>query len=316
MAAVSIGLLVAIVALAAELRREGGRIGACVRGATALSRAAVVVRSELYSDIDQFLGKSPRPYEREFLKALESAYAAARISASKCRAPLSSGAAARAREVYLAAEQERNFAAEPRGNWMSFMSEVTRGRTQFEQAKSRFELEKPFIVWGDDPQTLESAVVRFFLPVAEAKARDAKLRNKEAARAGAEADRVRAGREAALTTGAQTLATRGARLERITVAMAVNADDSPRSPATTFDPYDTVYVAMWTASAPVGTEVMARWFGPDGQQVTEDRIITDRPGDGYTSFYAANSNGWVPGTYRVEVLLNGASVGSVTFSIR
>lgn len=107
----------------------------------------------------------------------------------------------------------------------------------------------------------------------------------------------------------------GARIERITVAKAVNADDSPGEVATTFAKSDTVYVSMWTAGAPVGTEITARWFGPDGQQVTEDKIVTDRPGDGYTSFHAANVNGWASGTYRVDILVNGASAGSTTFTI-
>lgn len=107
----------------------------------------------------------------------------------------------------------------------------------------------------------------------------------------------------------------GARVERITVAKAVNADDSPGETATAFAKGDTVYVSMWTASAPVGTEITARWFGPDGQQITEDKIVTDRPGDGYTSFHAANVNGWTPGSYRVEILLNGAPAGSTTFTV-
>lgn len=107
----------------------------------------------------------------------------------------------------------------------------------------------------------------------------------------------------------------GARIERITVAKAVNADHSPGEAATAFGTKDTVYVSMWTASAPVGTEVTARWFGPDGQQITEDKIVTDRPGDGYTSFHAANVNGWAPGTYRVEILVNGAPAGSTNFTV-
>jgi hypothetical protein len=72
---------------------------------------------------------------------------------------------------------------------------------------------------------------------------------------------------------------------------------------------------MWTAATPVGTEITARWLGPDGQQITEDKIVTDRAGDGYTSFHAANTNGWTPGTYRVEILLNGAPAGSTTFTV-
>ena len=107
----------------------------------------------------------------------------------------------------------------------------------------------------------------------------------------------------------------GARVERITVAKAVNADDSPGETATAFGKGDTVYVSMWTASAPVGTEIKARWFGPNGNQITEDKIVTDKAGDGYTSFHAANVKGWAPGTYRVDILLNGAPAGSTTFTI-
>jgi hypothetical protein len=107
----------------------------------------------------------------------------------------------------------------------------------------------------------------------------------------------------------------GAHVERITVAKAVNSDDSPGEAASAFGKSDTVYVSMWTANAPVGTEIKARWIGPDGQQITEDRIVTDRAGDGYTSFHAANTNGWAPGTYRVEILLNGAPAGSTTFTV-
>jgi outer membrane usher protein FimD/PapC len=65
----------------------------------------------------------------------------------------------------------------------------------------------------------------------------------------------------------------------------------------------------------VGTEITARWVGPDGQQITEDKIVTDRPGDGYTSFHAANTKGWAPGTYTVEILVNGQPAGSTTFIV-
>jgi hypothetical protein len=106
-----------------------------------------------------------------------------------------------------------------------------------------------------------------------------------------------------------------AHVERITIAKAVNADHSPGEAATMFGKKDTVYVSMWTSNAPVGTEITARWFGPDGKQLTEDKIVTDKAGDGYTSFHAANTRGWAPGAYRVDVLLNGAPAGSTTFTI-
>ncbi|MBC8645609.1 MAG: hypothetical protein H7X85_00475 [Thermoanaerobaculia bacterium] len=107
----------------------------------------------------------------------------------------------------------------------------------------------------------------------------------------------------------------GARVERVTTAKAVNADDSPGETSAAFGKGDTVYVSMWTANAPVGTEIKARWIGPDGKQFNEDRIVTDKAGDGYTSFFARNRNGWAPGNYRVEILLNGQPAGTTAFVV-
>jgi hypothetical protein len=113
-----------------------------------------------------------------------------------------------------------------------------------------------------------------------------------------------------------TAAPAGARVERLTTAKGVNADDSPGETTSNFAPAETVYVSMWTADAPVGTEVRARWMGPDGKQFNEDRIVTDKAGDGYTSFYTRNRNGWAKGNYKVDILLNGQPAGSTTFVIQ
>jgi hypothetical protein len=110
-------------------------------------------------------------------------------------------------------------------------------------------------------------------------------------------------------------ATAGARVERVTTAKSVNADDSPGETSASFGRNDTVYVSMWTANAPVGTELRARWIGPNGDQFNEDRIVTDKAGDGYTSFYARNRNGWDVGNYRVDILMNGQPAGSVAFTV-
>ena len=107
----------------------------------------------------------------------------------------------------------------------------------------------------------------------------------------------------------------GVRVERITLAKSVNEDASPVQAETTFASGETIYVSMWTPSVPVGTVIAARWFKPDGW-VTEERIMTDRTAD-YLSFHAhpPDGNGWAPGTYRVEIIVNGASAGSTTFTV-
>jgi hypothetical protein len=106
-----------------------------------------------------------------------------------------------------------------------------------------------------------------------------------------------------------------AHLDKITVTKSVNADKSPGETAASFGKKDTVYVSFWVADAPVGTEVKARWSDPKGTQLTEDKIVTDKPGSGYSEFHAAKKSGWTSGTYKVDLFLNGQPAGSTTFTV-
>jgi hypothetical protein len=107
-----------------------------------------------------------------------------------------------------------------------------------------------------------------------------------------------------------------AHVERIVVVKAVKADKSPEGGAVmTFARKDPVYVSFWVADAPVGTELKARWIDPKGNVLSEDKVVTDTPGGGYTEFHAAKKSGWAPGTYTVEILMNGQPAGSTTFTV-
>ena len=106
-----------------------------------------------------------------------------------------------------------------------------------------------------------------------------------------------------------------ARLEKIVVTKSVQADKTPGEAAASFGKNDTVYVSFWAADVPVGTEIKARWSDPTGKQLTEDKIVTDKAGAGYSEFHAAKKSGWAPGTYKVELFLNGQPAGSTTFSV-
>ena len=106
-----------------------------------------------------------------------------------------------------------------------------------------------------------------------------------------------------------------ARLDKITATKSVNADKSPGEAAASFGKKDTVYVSFWVADAPAGTEVKARWSDPTGKQLTEDKIVTDKAGSGYSEFHAAKKSGWAPGTYKVDLFLNGQPAGTVNFTV-
>jgi len=106
-----------------------------------------------------------------------------------------------------------------------------------------------------------------------------------------------------------------ARLDKITVTKSVNADKSPGETAASFGKKDTVYVSFWVADAPAGTELKARWSDPKGKQLTEDKVVTDKAGSGYSEFHAAKKSGWAPGTYKVDLFLNGQPAGTVNFTV-
>jgi hypothetical protein len=106
-----------------------------------------------------------------------------------------------------------------------------------------------------------------------------------------------------------------ARLDKITVTKSVSADKSPGEAAASFGKKDTVYVSFWMADVPAGTEVKARWSDPSGKQLTEDKITTDKAGSGYSEFHAAKKSGWMPGTYKVDLFLNGQPAGTVNFTV-
>lgn len=106
-----------------------------------------------------------------------------------------------------------------------------------------------------------------------------------------------------------------ARLEKISVTKSVNADKSPGEAAASFGKKDTVYVSFWMADVPAGTEVKARWSDPSGKQLTEDKITTDKAGSGYSEFHAAKKSGWTPGTYKVDLFVNGQPAGTVNFTV-
>jgi hypothetical protein len=106
-----------------------------------------------------------------------------------------------------------------------------------------------------------------------------------------------------------------ARLDKITVTKSVNADKSPGEAAASFGKKDTVYVSFWVADAPAGTELKARWSDPKGTQLTEDKVVTDKAGSGYSEFHAAKKSGWAAGTYKVDLFLNGQPAGSASFTV-
>jgi hypothetical protein len=130
---------------------DGRHIGACARDAEVLSSVADQARERLHGDVNSFLGREVVRHKEEALQDLDGAYRTAENSASGASSVLLSGSARLAREIFLAAKQQRNLVAEPRGTWMAYVEESARAKGAYEAARDRFHLEASVWVSGEGP---------------------------------------------------------------------------------------------------------------------------------------------------------------------
>lgn len=94
---------------------------------------------------------------------------------------------------------------------------------------------------------------------------------------------------------------------------AVGADNRVSAPMSTFATGDTVHASVVTDGS--GGTVATRWTFEDGQVVhTEDKIVP--AGNQVTDFMITNPSGWPPGTYTLEVSVDGQVVDTREFEVR
>lgn len=103
------------------------------------------------------------------------------------------------------------------------------------------------------------------------------------------------------------------RVETIQLGRSLNPDNSVAEHASTFGRSDTIYVAVLTPAAGAGT-ISVRWIY-QGRVVDEPSRDVSYNGPAATAFQLVNSGGFPPGSYRVEVFLDGEPVGSRNFRV-
>ena len=102
-------------------------------------------------------------------------------------------------------------------------------------------------------------------------------------------------------------------VKTVQLGKSLNPDNSVGTHTTRFKPDDTVYVSLLSEEPGEGT-VTARWmFG--GQLVSEASKPVSYMRPAATEFHLQNSGGFPPGDYKVEVLLDGQSVGTRDFKV-
>ena len=86
--------------------------------------------------------------------------------------------------------------------------------------------------------------------------------------------------------------------------------DAAPSPRNRFAPGDTVVATIRTATRDAQTRVpgrlSVRWFDPAGRVFNQEARTPAFHGEGVYDFRVAEPAGWKPGTYRIEVSLDGA----------
>jgi hypothetical protein len=112
------------------------------------------------------------------------------------------------------------------------------------------------------------------------------------------------------TTTAEALSVTGVDLGR-----TIDANSRVTYKTDDFKPNDTIYASVATTGTSPNATLSARWTYQDGQVVdTTSRAIAPA-GAAATEFHISKPSGFPKGNYKVEIMLNGASVQSKDFKV-
>ena len=101
----------------------------------------------------------------------------------------------------------------------------------------------------------------------------------------------------------------------IDVGRSLNTDKGIADKTDNFRKTDTIYVSVGTQGSGSGS-LTARFTFQDGQVVDESQQAISPTGPARTEFHVMKPDGWPIGKYKVEVMLNGTSVGTKEFTVK
>ena len=114
----------------------------------------------------------------------------------------------------------------------------------------------------------------------------------------------------ATTTPANTVSAGEIRLGN-----AIGADKRVTNESDDFRPTETIYASVATTGIAPNANLVARWTYQDGQVVSTDSITIAPNSAEYTEFHISNPGGFPAGDYKLEVFMNGLSVGTKDFDV-
>ena len=124
------------------------------------------------------------------------------------------------------------------------------------------------------------------------------------------------GEENVDTTPAVESTVQPVRVTQLQLGRAIGADNRVTASVTEFTAMDTIYASVVTEGTAPSATLTARWTFEDDQLVEESSQTLAPSGTAVTEFHIFKSDGWPVGRYRVDILLNGASVQSMEFDVK
>lgn len=103
----------------------------------------------------------------------------------------------------------------------------------------------------------------------------------------------------------------------IQLGSTVGADKRVAKETDTFRPTETIYASVATTGSAPSANLRAVWtYGKSGQVVHEETRAIAPNGPAVTEFHITKPSGWPKGDYKVEIFLDGQSVGSKSFTVK
>lgn len=102
----------------------------------------------------------------------------------------------------------------------------------------------------------------------------------------------------------------------VTLANAVDAGGRVAAPLTTFTPKDTIYGVVAANAGKPNASITARWTYQGGQLVSEQVQTLKDLGPNISEFHISKPDGFPPGTYALDILVDGKSVSTTSFSVK
>lgn len=105
------------------------------------------------------------------------------------------------------------------------------------------------------------------------------------------------------------------RVVEVDLGRAIGPDNRVIEAADDFQINDTIYASIVMVGSANETTLKARWTQASGQLLDETVRTVTPTGETITEFHLVQPAGWRKGKYRVEILLDGATVGREDFEV-